>query len=155
MPWDRNWDSGSFWGVFQVFKSLGEPCLTSRIQSCLTLCNPTDYSPLGYPIHGIFQGKEDWSVWPFPTPGNFPDPGIEPTSPTSPASAGGFFTTELHGKPILTSQRHVNKKTYPNKSQGSIISTHSLWRNSVSKTIFNLIKSKESQKGLLSFLFIN
>ena len=32
-------------------------------------------------------------------PGDLPDPGVEPTSP---ASAGGFFTTEPHGKPILT-----------------------------------------------------
>ena len=26
-------------------------------------------------------------------PGDLPDPGIEPTSPESPALAGGFFTT--------------------------------------------------------------
>ena len=31
---------------------------------------------------------------PFPIPGDLPDPGIEPTSPASPALAGGFFTTE-------------------------------------------------------------
>ena len=31
----------------------------------------------------------------FPSPGNLPDPGIEPTSPTL---AGGFVTTEPPGK---------------------------------------------------------
>ena len=31
-------------------------------------------------------------------PGDLPDPGIQPTSPTSPALAGGFFTTEPPGK---------------------------------------------------------
>ena len=30
---------------------------------------------------------------PFPSPGDLPDPGIEPTSLVSPALAGGFFTT--------------------------------------------------------------
>ena len=35
---------------------------------------------------------------PFPSPGDLPDRGIEPASP---ALAGGFFTTEPPGKPIL------------------------------------------------------
>ena len=30
---------------------------------------------------------------PFPSPGDLPDPGIEPVSPMSPALVGGFFTT--------------------------------------------------------------
>ena len=33
---------------------------------------------------------------PFPSPGDIPDPGIEPASP---ALAGGFFTTEPPEKP--------------------------------------------------------
>ena len=33
---------------------------------------------------------------PFPSPGDLPYPGIKPTSP---ALAGGFFTTESPGKP--------------------------------------------------------
>ena len=37
---------------------------------------------------------------PFPPAGDLPNPGIEPMSPASPALAGRFFTTELHGKPI-------------------------------------------------------
>ena len=43
-----------------------------------------------------FPRQEDWSGYPFPSPGDFPDPGIEPTCF---ALAGGFFTTELPGKP--------------------------------------------------------
>ena len=35
--------------------------------------------------------------------GNLPNPGIEPVSPASPASAGGFFTTEPPRKPIQVS----------------------------------------------------
>ena len=34
--------------------------------------------------------------WPFPPPGDLPEPGVEPRSP---ALAGGFFTTGPRGKP--------------------------------------------------------
>ena len=40
-----------------------------------------------------FFRQEYWSGLPFPPPGDFPDPEIEPASFTSPALAGGFFTT--------------------------------------------------------------
>ena len=40
-----------------------------------------------------FPRQEYWSGLPCPPPGDFPDPGIELTSLTSPALAGGFFTT--------------------------------------------------------------
>ena len=40
-----------------------------------------------------FFRQEYWSRFPFPTPGDLPDPGIEPTSFASPASAGRFFIT--------------------------------------------------------------
>jgi len=36
---------------------------------------------------------------PFPTPGELPDPGIEPASLGSPALAGRAFTTGPPGKP--------------------------------------------------------
>ena len=39
-----------------------------------------------------FSRREHWSELPFPPPGDLPDPGIEPTSPESPALAGGLFT---------------------------------------------------------------
>ena len=48
------------------------------------------------PLSVGFPRQEHWSGLPFPSPGNFPDPGIEPMSP---ALAGGFFTTEPPGKP--------------------------------------------------------
>ena len=46
-----------------------------------------------------FSRQAYWSGLPFPTPGDLPDPGIEPTSPVSSALAGGFFTTVPPGKP--------------------------------------------------------
>ena len=61
------------------------------LQSCLTLCNPTNYSPSGFSVHGILQ--EYWSRLLCPPEGNLLNPGIEPTSLMSPALAGKFFTT--------------------------------------------------------------
>ena len=45
-------------------------------QSCLTLHDPMDYSPLGSSVHGILQARIlEWE--PFPSPRNLPDPGVE------------------------------------------------------------------------------
>ena len=46
------------------------------------------------PLSMGFFRQGSWSVLlPLPSPGDLPDPGIEPTSLMSPALAGGFFTT--------------------------------------------------------------
>ena len=45
------------------------------------------------PLSMGFSRQEYWSVVPFPPPGDLPDLGTEPASLTSPALAGGFFTT--------------------------------------------------------------
>ena len=44
-----------------------------------------------------FPRQEYWNEWPFPTPGDLPDSGINPVSP---ALAGGFFTTVPPGEPV-------------------------------------------------------
>ena len=44
-----------------------------------------------------FPREEYWGGLPFPSPGDLPDPGIEPTSPGSPALVGGFSTTAPPG----------------------------------------------------------
>ena len=43
--------------------------------------------------------QEYWSGLPFPPPEDLPNPGIERTSPASPALAGGFFTAVPPEKP--------------------------------------------------------
>ena len=48
------------------------------------------------PLSMGFPRLKHWSGLPFPSPGNLPDPGIEPASP---ALAGRFFTTEPPGSP--------------------------------------------------------
>ena len=52
-----------------------------------------------------FSRQEYWSGLPFPTPGDLPDPGVEPESLVSPTLAGGFFTTAPRGKPHSLSPR--------------------------------------------------
>ena len=63
-------------------------------QSCLTLCNPMDYSLPGSSVHGILR-QEYWSGLPFPSPGDLPDPEIEPMSSALQADS---LLTEPPGK---------------------------------------------------------
>ena len=50
-----------------------------------------------------FSRQEYWSWLPFPPPGDIPEPGIDPSSPASPALEGRFFTAEpAIGAKILT-----------------------------------------------------
>ena len=46
-----------------------------------------------------FPKQEYWSGLPFPSPGDVPDPGVEPAPP---ALVDGYFTTEAPGKPLIT-----------------------------------------------------
>ena len=45
------------------------------------------------PLSMELSRQEHWSGLPWPPPGDIPNPGIKPMSPTSPALAGEFFTT--------------------------------------------------------------
>ena len=69
----------------------GKACVLSHVQLFATPWTIDCQAPLcmGFSRH------EYWSGLPFPTPGDLPDPGIEPTSLVSPALAGGFFTTSI------------------------------------------------------------
>ena len=142
IPFSRGSSQGSHLGIepgsptLQVDSLLSEPPGKLRApevklaRSCLTLCNPMDYT-----VHGILQARilewvaipfsrgfsqprdqtrvsctaggfftswatreaqEYWSGWPIPSPGDLPDPGIEPGSPTLQADS---LPTELSGKP--------------------------------------------------------
>ena len=50
------------------------------------------------PLSTGFSRQEYWNGLPCPAPGDIPNPGIEPMSLTSPALAGGFFTTSATWK---------------------------------------------------------
>ena len=70
-------------------------CCLLATKLCPTLYDPIDCSPQA-PLSMEFPRQEYWSGSKFPSPGDFLNPGIEPTSPVL---AGGFFTTEPPGKP--------------------------------------------------------
>ena len=55
---------------------------------------------------------------PYPPLGDLPDPGIKPASPVFPALAGGFFTTELPGKPFYA--EYVMQSTRLDETQAEI-----------------------------------
>ena len=65
-------------------------------QYCAALCDPMSCSPLGFSVHGLLQARI-WSGLPFPSPGDLPDPGIEPGSSALQADS---LPTELLGKPL-------------------------------------------------------
>ena len=62
-------------------------------QSCPTLYNPGDSSPPGSSVHGILQAR---ILETFTSPGDLPDPGIEPRSPALWADS---LLSEPPGKP--------------------------------------------------------
>ena len=66
---------------------------------CLVMSNSVT---LWTPLSMEFPKQEYWSGLPFPTPGDLPNPGIEPGSLGSPALAGGFFITAPPGKLHIT-----------------------------------------------------
>ena len=62
-------------------------------QSCPALCDPVDYT-----VHEILQARIlEWVAFPFP--GDLPNPGIEPRSPTLQV---GSLPSEPQGKPKNT-----------------------------------------------------
>ena len=79
----------------QVSVYIHHCCLVT--QSCLVHWEPKDCRQQ-VPLSMGFSRQEYWSGLPFSSPGDLPNPGIEPKSR---ALAGGFFTTEPHGKPTF------------------------------------------------------
>ena len=61
-----------------------------------------------------FSRQEYWSALPFPSPGDLPDPGIEPWSPALQADS---LLTELQGKPPR------EPPTLPTMSLGAMLSS--------------------------------
>ena len=60
--------------------------------SCPTLCDPVDCSPPA-PLSMGFSRQEYWNGLPFPSPGDLPDPGVEPRSPALWADALNLWAT--------------------------------------------------------------
>ena len=86
---------------------LGPPCV------CVSVCERVSVKSLSHirlsttlwtvarqaPLSMGFSRQEYWGGLPFPSPGDRPDAGTEPTSLMPPVLAGGFFTTAPARKP--------------------------------------------------------
>ena len=73
-----------FWVWLKWFRWLPEPnheCCAKSLQSCLTLCDPTDCSPPGSSVHGDSPGKNTGVGCHFLLQGIFPTQGSNPGLP--------------------------------------------------------------------------
>ena len=70
------------------------PLYSSSMRVCSVV---SDYFLI--PLSMGFSRQESWSESSCPPPGDLPDPGMETSSPVSPALVDGFLTTEIPGKP--------------------------------------------------------
>ena len=77
------------------------------------------------PLSMGFSRQEHWSGLPCPPPGDLPDPGVKPTSLTSPALAGGFFTISATWEALLHSV------CYTKQLNSSCCCLSKLWTKSV------------------------
>ena len=88
---------------------------TARVFICVVcVCEPLSHVQLFVtpwtvacqaPLSMRFSRKEHWSGLPFPSPGDLPDPGIEPRSPALEADP---LVSEPPGKP-----RHSGMASFP------------------------------------------
>ena len=77
------------------------------------------------PLPLEFSRQEYWSGLPCPTPGDLPDPGMEPVSLISPDFAGGFFITSATWEaPFLLYYFSIKTKTKINKQQVFVLGVH-------------------------------
>ena len=79
-------------------------CVCVITQSCVTVSDPMDCSPPGSSVLE-FSRQEYWNGLPFPSPGDLPNPEIEPGSPALQADS---LLTEPPGKPKTCCTRWHN-----------------------------------------------
>ena len=69
-------------------------CVCVHAPSCPTLCDPWTVAHHIPNDYEVFQARNTGVGFHVLLQGDLPDPGVEPTSLTSPELAGGFFTTD-------------------------------------------------------------
>ena len=90
------------WNPYLYLHSVSSDSMESESESevtqpCPTLCDPLDRTTHQAHLSMGFSRQVYWSALPFPSPGDLPDPGIEPRSPTVQADP---LTSEPPGKLI-------------------------------------------------------
>ena len=94
-PFGKNAGNSVLWGTSFQYDEKQESVKVLVAQSCLTLCDPTDLSPPGSPVHGILQARILlWVAIPF-SRGSF-----QPRDQTQVFHiAGRFFTVWVTREP--------------------------------------------------------
>ena len=82
--------------IIQFLKIVAKYVAVWSLQLCLTLCDP-----VAPPLSKGFSRQEYWRWLPFPSPGDLPNPGIEPMSPalqvdSLPLSFQGSLRQNIH-----------------------------------------------------------
>ena len=105
------------------------------------------------PLSMVFSRQEYRSGLTCPSPGHLPDPGIEPTSLTTPTLAGGFFATSItwealemirsHPRPLGKAASEEEGKN----EEGSVLDTKKR-KGRRKKIIMGLSSSKKGPSGL-------
>ena len=114
------------------------------VQSCPTLCNPMDQAP---PSMG-FSRQEYWSGLPFASPGDLPNPGIEPKSPAFQADALTsepliiVISSSWINPLIKIAGRNINKLRYTNDTTLMAESEEEL------KSLLMKVKQENEKVGL-------
>ena len=97
----KSWLTQNLYNAFKLYfffpsliRSLGGGLVANSCPTLATLWTIACQAPLSVG----FSRQEYWSGLPFPSPGNLPNPWIEPRSPTLQADS---LPTELRGKPLI------------------------------------------------------
>ena len=88
----------------ELSKDLMSMCVCVCMLSCfrrIRLCATPQTVAHQAPLSMGFSRQEYWSGLPCPPPRNFPDPGIEPRSPASPAVHANSLPLRQQGSPLM------------------------------------------------------
>ena len=111
--WSSGWDSvlslPRAWVLSQVGKlrSCKLYMCAKSVQSCLTLCDPMEYSPPGSSVHGILQARVlEWVAMPSSRGSSQPRGWTQ----VSCIGRSGFFTASTTWEAVLAAKKRKMKK---------------------------------------------
>ena len=116
-PWKKSYDKPRQHIKKQTHHFANKSESESEVaQSCPTLCDPWTVAHQAPPSMGFYR-QEYWSGVPLPSPGDLPDPGIKPRSPTLQADA---LTSAPPGKPLNTRIQSFRKPPIETQNKGIV-----------------------------------
>ena len=141
------------------------------VQSCSTLCEPVDCSLPGSSVHGILQASTLEWVALLSSKGIYLTQGSNMLSLTSPASAGGFFTTSTTLE-VQTTTTSLRKTVLRMSGVGQVVISYHCWgvakqtlQNRKGETFISLpakenktlvpwIRGTEARGGVIRCMFV-